>query len=145
MPYYSESALYWHHVKKVCVVPACSIKSFIMQAVRQVVFTDVLIVGRLDVDGQSFAPIGLHKIDANMLTYRRPLPLPHLKFDFSVSCLGFNNHYTYTKKMQDEKDLLMTAHYPKVSSPLCMYESILHKCCKYIQRHLAGLRFVSVV
>ena len=35
-----------------------------MQAVRQVVFTDVLIVGQLDVDGQSFAPIGLHKIDA---------------------------------------------------------------------------------
>jgi hypothetical protein len=35
-----------------------------VQAVRQVVFTDVLIVGRLDVDGQSFAPIGLHKIDA---------------------------------------------------------------------------------
>ncbi len=30
---------------------------------RQVVSTDVLIVGRLDVDGQSFAPIGLHKID----------------------------------------------------------------------------------
>ncbi len=35
-----------------------------MQTVRQVVFTDVLIVGRLDVDSQSFAPIGLHKIDA---------------------------------------------------------------------------------
>ncbi len=35
-----------------------------MQAVHQVVFTDVLIVGRLDVDGQSFAPIGLHKTDA---------------------------------------------------------------------------------
>ncbi len=35
-----------------------------MQAVRQVVFTDVLIVGRLDVHGQSFAPVGLHKIDA---------------------------------------------------------------------------------
>jgi hypothetical protein len=34
-----------------------------MQAVRQVVFTDVLIVGRLDVDCQSFAPIGVHKID----------------------------------------------------------------------------------
>ncbi len=34
-----------------------------MQAVRQVVFTDVLIVGRLDVDDQSFAPIGIHKID----------------------------------------------------------------------------------
>ena len=28
------------------------------------VFSDVLIVVRLDVDGQSFAPIGLHKIDA---------------------------------------------------------------------------------
>jgi hypothetical protein len=36
-----------------------------MQAVRQVVFTDVLIVGRLDVDGQSFVPTGLHKIDAS--------------------------------------------------------------------------------
>ncbi len=35
-----------------------------MQAVRQVVFTDVPIVGWLDVDGQSFAPIGLHKTDA---------------------------------------------------------------------------------
>jgi hypothetical protein len=35
-----------------------------MQAVRQVVFTDVLIVGRLDVDGQSFDPIGLNKTDA---------------------------------------------------------------------------------
>jgi hypothetical protein len=31
--------------------------------VRQVVFTDVLIVARLDVDAQSFAPIGLHKTD----------------------------------------------------------------------------------
>ncbi len=28
------------------------------------VLTDVLIVGWLDVDGHSFAPIGLHKIDA---------------------------------------------------------------------------------
>jgi hypothetical protein len=35
-----------------------------VQAVPQVVFTDVLIVGRLDVHGQSFAPIGLHKIEA---------------------------------------------------------------------------------
>jgi hypothetical protein len=35
-----------------------------VQAVRHVVFTDVLIVSPLDVDGQSFAPIGLHKIDA---------------------------------------------------------------------------------
>ncbi len=31
---------------------------------HQVVFTDVPIVGRLDEDGQSFAPIGLHKTDA---------------------------------------------------------------------------------
>jgi hypothetical protein len=29
-----------------------------------VVFTDVQIIGRLDVDGQSFAPIGLNKADA---------------------------------------------------------------------------------
>ena len=46
------------------MVPACSIKSCTMQAAREVVFTGVLIVGRLDVDGQTFAPIGLHKIDA---------------------------------------------------------------------------------
>ncbi len=46
------------------VVPANSIKSCIRQAVRQVVFIDVLIVGRLDEDGQNFAPIGLHKTDA---------------------------------------------------------------------------------
>ncbi len=31
---------------------------------RQVVFTDVRIVGRLDMDDQSFAPIGLHETDA---------------------------------------------------------------------------------
>ena len=64
MPYYSASAQYWYRVKKVGVVPAHSRKSCIVQAVRQVVFTDVLIVGRHDVDGLSFAPIGLHKIDA---------------------------------------------------------------------------------
>ncbi len=64
MPYYSTSAQYWHRVRKVGVVPARSRKSCIVKAVRQVVFTDVLIEGRLDVDGQSFAPIGLHKIDA---------------------------------------------------------------------------------
>jgi hypothetical protein len=29
-----------------------------------VVFTDVLIVGRLDVHGQRFAPIGLQKIES---------------------------------------------------------------------------------
>ncbi len=40
-----------------------------MQAVRQVVFTDVLIVGRLDVDGQTFAPIGLHKIELPLIGY----------------------------------------------------------------------------
>jgi hypothetical protein len=64
VPYYSASVQYWYRVKKVCIVPARSRKSCIVQAVRQVVFTDVLIIGRLDVDGQSFAPIGLHKIDA---------------------------------------------------------------------------------
>jgi hypothetical protein len=34
-----------------------------MQAVRQVVFTNVLIVSRFYVVGQSFTPIGVHKID----------------------------------------------------------------------------------
>ncbi len=59
---------YWYQVKKVGVVPAHSIESSVgqAQAVRQldVVFTDVLIVGGLDVDGQSCTPIGLHKSDA---------------------------------------------------------------------------------
>ncbi len=50
-------------IKKVSIVPAHSIKSYIREAVHQVVFTDALIVGRLDVDSQSFAPIGLHKTD----------------------------------------------------------------------------------
>jgi hypothetical protein len=63
VPYYSASAQYWYRVKKVGVVPARFRKSCIVQARRQVVFTDVLIVGRLDVDSQSFATIGLHKID----------------------------------------------------------------------------------
>ncbi len=40
---------------------AHSINSCIKQVVRQVVFTDVLILGRLD--GQTFSPIGLHKTD----------------------------------------------------------------------------------
>jgi hypothetical protein len=63
VPYYSESEWYWYQVKKVSVVPAHSIKSCIRQAVCQVVFTDVLIVGGLDVGGQSFVLIGLHKTD----------------------------------------------------------------------------------
>jgi hypothetical protein len=50
--------------KKVGAGSACSIKSCIRLAVRQVVFTGVLIVGQLDEDGQSFAPIGLQKTDA---------------------------------------------------------------------------------
>jgi hypothetical protein len=58
VPYYSESAQYWYRAKKVGVVPARSRKSCTVQAVRQVVFTDVLIVDRLDVDGKGFAPIG---------------------------------------------------------------------------------------
>ena len=51
-------------LKKVGVGSACSIKSCIRPAVRQVVFTYVLFVGRLDVDGQSFATIGLHETAA---------------------------------------------------------------------------------
>ncbi len=51
-----------YQVKKVGIVPAHSIKSCIRQVVRRVVFTCANC--RLDVDGQSFVPIGLHKIDA---------------------------------------------------------------------------------
>ncbi len=54
MPYYSESASYWYQVnKKVGVVPA-----------RSIVCKRSAKWYLLDVDGQSFAPIGLHKIDA---------------------------------------------------------------------------------
>jgi hypothetical protein len=56
----SIHSLDWYQVG---VVPAHSIKSCVGQAVRQVVFADVLISGRLGIDGQSFAPIGLHKTD----------------------------------------------------------------------------------
>ncbi len=35
-----------------------------LSQVRQVIFTDVVIVGRLDGDCQNFASIGLHKTDA---------------------------------------------------------------------------------
>ncbi len=55
--------------KKVGVGSAHSIKSCSVQGVRRVVFTDVLIVGRLDVHGQSFAPIGLHKIELPLIGY----------------------------------------------------------------------------
>jgi hypothetical protein len=41
-----------------------------MQGVRQVVFTDVLIVGQLAVDSQSFAPIGLHKKACREFSYK---------------------------------------------------------------------------
>jgi hypothetical protein len=69
VPYYFESAYYWYQVKKVGLVPARSIKPYSMQAVRQVVSSGVLIVGRLDVDGQSFAPIGLHKYTLPLIGY----------------------------------------------------------------------------
>jgi hypothetical protein len=39
-------------------------KSCIRQVVRQGVFTDVLVVGQLDVDGRSLADVGLHKTEA---------------------------------------------------------------------------------
>ncbi len=61
----SEGRQMKYQLKKVGVVLAHSIKSCIRQAVHQVVFTDVLIVGQLfDVEGHSFAPIGLHRTDA---------------------------------------------------------------------------------
>jgi hypothetical protein len=42
-----------HVTVTLCCITLCS----------NIIFTDVLIVGQLDVDGQSFAPIGVHKID----------------------------------------------------------------------------------
>jgi hypothetical protein len=41
--YYSKSAQYWYHAKKVGVVSAHSMKACTGLAVRQVVFTDVQI------------------------------------------------------------------------------------------------------
>ncbi len=70
--YYSESALYKYQVKKLGVGSARSIKSCIKPAVRQVVLTDVQITVDRELQfspcsdiGQSFAPIGLHKTDAD--------------------------------------------------------------------------------
>jgi hypothetical protein len=62
-----------------------------VQAVRQVVFTDVLIVGRLDVHGQSFAPIGLHKIDAAsdwLLRKRVCIGMFSYKFNRTTASIG---------------------------------------------------------
>ncbi len=41
-----------------------NVKLLAASAFSGIVFTEVLIVGRLDVDSQSFAPISLHTIDA---------------------------------------------------------------------------------
>ncbi len=41
-----------------------NVKLLAASALNGIVFTEVLIVGRLDVDSQSFAPIGFHTIDA---------------------------------------------------------------------------------
>ncbi len=53
---------------------------------RQVVFADVLIVGRLDVHGQSCAPIGSHKTDAPFdWLVQKALPGVQLhRCDFSI-------------------------------------------------------------
>ncbi len=56
---YSESAFVILNRRNIGIIKSC-----IRRAVRQMVFTDVLIVGQLDVDGHSFSPIGLHKTDA---------------------------------------------------------------------------------
>ncbi len=55
---------YWRDI--VLLSPTVSSKESRHSSCKlQVVFPDLLIVGRLDVDGQSSAPIGLHKTDAS--------------------------------------------------------------------------------
>ncbi len=44
--YYSESAQYWYHAKKVGIVSAHSMEACTGRAVRQVVFTDVQVTIR---------------------------------------------------------------------------------------------------
>jgi hypothetical protein len=64
-----------------------------------VVFTDVLIVGRRDVDGQSFAPIGLHKTDAasdwllikHHCIHRKGLPGVQLQLAFTGKKMCYFN------------------------------------------------------
>jgi hypothetical protein len=48
----------------------------------------VLIVGRLDVDGQSFAPIGLHKTELPLIQhlYERLAESPVTKLLDNISC-----------------------------------------------------------
>ncbi len=53
------------------------------------VFTDVLIVGQLDVDGQTFAPIGLHKIDAaSDWLLMKGLPRFNYKINRTTAAIG---------------------------------------------------------
>jgi hypothetical protein len=77
-----------------------------MQAVRQVVYTDVLIVGRLDVHGQSFAPIGLHKIDAAsdwLLTKRVCISMKGLP---GVQVQNYNSSYRRDFSIYRKEDVL---------------------------------------
>jgi len=66
--YYSKSAQYWYHAKKVGIVSAHSMKACTGQAVLQVIFTDVQKNNPTEScsspGAQSFAPIALHKTDA---------------------------------------------------------------------------------
>ncbi len=69
----------------------------------------------------------------NMFTERRPLPLPLLKFDFSESCLGFNNHYTLFKKDAGGK----RSSHDRTLSQGVLYSLHLGdnppQCCKYTE------------
>jgi hypothetical protein len=89
-------------IKKVGIVPAHSIKSSIGQAVRQVAFTSVLIVGRLNMDGQSCAPIGLHKTDAasDWLLIKRigTKGLPGVQLQNLLDYIGYPRDFSIYRK-----------------------------------------------
>ncbi len=86
-------------IKEVGIVPGHSIKSSIGQAVRQVAFTSVLIVGRLDVDGQS-----LHKTDAasDWLLIKRHCTgttgLPGVQLQNLLDYIGYPRDFSFYRK-----------------------------------------------
>jgi hypothetical protein len=68
---------------------------------RQVVFTDVLIVGRLDVDGQSFAVIGLHKTDAAsewLLIKHHTKGLPGVQLQNQSDYISYRPDFSFYRK-----------------------------------------------
>ncbi len=97
--YYSESAQYWYHAKKVGVVSALSIKSCTGPAVRQVVFTDVQITIRCSEIDQSNAPIGLHAASDWLLIKRHCIgKLPGVQVQNKSDNISYRRHFSIYRK-----------------------------------------------